>query len=268
MPELPEIETIVRGLREPLMRRGVLRARLSPRGLYRRGSLRVAWLVGRRIVSVERVGKNAVFRFDPSGVLVVNLGMTGQLVLGAGGRRRPPGKHLHGRIDLEGGVELLYNDPRRFGRFYVAERCDFASDLNVGPDAFAVESRFLKKTWMERKAPIKALLLDQRIVSGIGNIYADEMLFHARVDPRTPARRAADRTGRILSSARTILQRAIDHGGSTFRDYRKHDGTKGEFQQFHAVYGRDGEACVRCGTTIRKIVIAGRGTHFCPRCQK
>lgn len=268
MPELPEIETIVRGLRAPLLRRTVVRARLAPKGLYRKESLRVGWLVDRTIIAVDRVGKNAVFRFEPSGVMVVNLGMTGRLVLGGGRLRRPPAKHLHGRIQLQDGVELLYFDPRRFGRFYVAERCDFASDLNVGPDAFAVTGRHLKMVWKERKAPIKALLLDQRILSGVGNIYADEALFHARVDPRTPAHRVVDRTTRILASARTIMQRAIDHGGSTFRDYRKHDGSKGEFQQFHAVYGRDGEACVRCGTTIKKIVIGGRGTHFCPRCQK
>lgn len=266
MPELPEVETIVRGLRGPLSRRKVLRARLTPKSLYRRGSLRIGWLVDRTIVSIDRVGKNAVFRFSPSGVMVVNLGMTGRLVIGEPPAARKP-KHLHGRIELQGGLELHYYDPRRFGHFYVAERCDFAHDLNVGPDAFAVTSRDLKNTWMARKASIKALLLDQRIVSGIGNIYADETLFHAGVDPRTPGKHAAKRTGRILSSARTILTRAIDHGGSTLRDYRKHDGTKGEFQNFHAVYGREGQKCIRCGTAITKIALAGRGTHFCSRCQ-
>jgi formamidopyrimidine-DNA glycosylase len=112
------------------------------------------------------------------------------------------------------------------------------------------------------------LLLDQRIVSGIGNIYADETLFHAGIHPTKPGGEVADKGRVIIASARTILNRAIKHGGSTLRDYRKHDGSKGDFQRFHAVYGREGEKCVRCGSLIQKIVLAGRGTHLCPRCQR
>lgn len=269
MPELPEVETIVRGLQRPLENRRVVRARLRPTGLYRRSSLRVGWLVGRRIVRVERVGKNAVFRFDPPGIMTVNLGMTGQLLLFSSNDpgHTAPKKHLHGRFCLEGNLELRYYDARRFGYIYVAPSCDFAKDLHIGPDPFQCDARYLKKNLEGRKAPIKSLLLSQRIVSGLGNIYADETLFDARVDPRTRGGRAVARSRRILSSARRILERAIVHRGSTIRDYRQPDGAEGGFQHLHAVYGRKGQPCVRCGTPIKKIVLSGRGTHFCPSCQ-
>jgi formamidopyrimidine-DNA glycosylase len=269
MPELPEVETIVRGLRIPLTNRKVLRARLAYKTLYRDGSLSLRWLVDRTITSVERIGKNALIRFKPSGLLVINLGMTGRLVVDSSGDKARDARHLHGRIYLEDGVELRYYDPRRFGRFYIAEECDFVRDLHIGPDPFIAKSRYLEEALASRTAPIKALLLDQRLLSGIGNIYADETLFYLGMDPRTPGADASANSRSLLTSARTILNRAIKHGGSTLRDYRRHDGSRGSFQRFHAVYGRDGDRCIRCGKGIvRKIVIAGRGTHFCPRCQR
>ena len=270
MPELPEVETIVRGLRTPLGHRTVRRTWIRHKSLYRRGSLKLRWLLDRTIESVDRVGKNAVFRFSPSGLMVVNLGMTGSLIVCS--EDDPPRglemRHLHARLSLDDGLELRYYDARRFGHFYVAEECDFFRDLNIGPDPFVAGVRDVREKLANRTAPIKALLLDQRILSGIGNIYADETLFHSGVNPGTPGGEVVKRTRVILSSARIILNRAIKHGGSTLRDYRKHDGSAGDFQRFHAVYGRAGKKCVRCGSVIRKTVIAGRGTHFCPRCQR
>ncbi len=270
MPELPEVETIVRGLRAPLVGRRVLRTRLTHKSLYRSGSLALCRLVGRTVSSVERVGKNAVFRFDPSGLMLVNLGMTGRLVIhmrgtGSGAHRA---KHLHVRIHFNDGLELRYYDARRFGHLYIAEQCDLETELNIGPDPFAAGARYLEKKLANRTASIKALLLDQRILSGIGNIYADETLFHAGIRPTRPGGEVADKARAIIASARTILKRAIKHGGSTLRDYRKHDGSKGDFQRFHAVYGRQGGECIGCGSLIQKITLSGRGTHFCPRCQK
>lgn len=270
MPELPEVETIVRGLRAPLVERTVTNARIRHRALYRRGSLTLRHLIDRKIESVERIGKNAMLRFSPSGLLVINLGMTGNLLV-CRVDESPPGrnpKHLHVRIGLDHDLEIRYYDPRRFGHFYVAEQCDFATELNIGPDPFEADRRYLRAILEHRGAPIKALLLDQRILSGIGNIYADETLYHARVAPLNPGEAVARRAGTLLTSARAILHRAIEHGGSTLRDYRRHDGSRGAYQRFHAVYGREGSGCQRCGTAIRKIVVAGRGTHFCPRCQK
>jgi len=271
MPELPEVETIVRGLRHPLLGRRVLRARLRYAALYRKGSLKVTWLVGRKITAVERVGKNAVLRFGRSGLMTVNLGMTGRLVLaGAGATDRPPRhKHRHGRFIFDRSTELDFYDPRRFGYVYITENRDLRGELNIGPDPFEMSSRGteLGEALRGRRAPIKSMLLDQRIVSGIGNIYADETLFAARMDPRTPAGAVASRSRELLAAARTVLGRAIDHGGSTVRDYRRSDGSRGEFQQHHAVYGREGDPCLLCGTAIERIVLASRSAHFCPLCQ-
>jgi formamidopyrimidine-DNA glycosylase len=270
MPELPEVETIVRGLETPLRGRRVTAARLARAGLYRPGSLGVGELVGREITSVERVGKNAVFRFGSTVLMTVNLGMTGRLTVSAAEdvdnpRRR--GSHLHGRFRLDDGAELRYHDPRRFGYVYVARGCDFFRDLNIGPDPFGARPAALARALEGRSAAVKSILLNQRIVSGIGNIYADEILFDAGIDPRTAGEDAARHAGRILASARRVLKRAIAAGGSTIRDYRRSDGTPGEFQRRHAVYGRKGEPCVACGATIKKTVLCGRGTHFCPVCQ-
>ncbi len=268
MPELPELETIVRGLRPRLLGRRIVRARLRHKSLYRRGSLRVPWLAGRVIRSVERIGKNALVRFDPSGLMVINLGMTGNLRVQRAGETGGKRKHLHGRFYLDNGDELHFFDPRRFGHLFIAEACDFARDLNIGPDPFVATALYLGERLRDRRASIKSLLLDQRILSGIGNIYADELLFYLEIDPRTPGHRVAPKSARLLSKARTVLKRAIAHGGTTLRDYRKVDGTEGAFQKFHAVYGRSGEECVECGGEIKRIVLAGRGTHFCPHCQR
>ncbi|UCG51616.1 MAG: bifunctional DNA-formamidopyrimidine glycosylase/DNA-(apurinic or apyrimidinic site) lyase [Candidatus Latescibacterota bacterium] len=280
MPELPEVETIVRSLRKPLLGRCVLRARLRHAALYRRGSLRVPWLVGRVFSSVERIGKNALFNFQPAGAMTVNLGMTGRLILHSRHRRvslpktfrseagDTDDKHLHVRFHLDGGLELRYHDPRRFGFIYITESHDIRKNLALGPDPFDTRDRDLERALERREAAIKSLLLDQRVISGLGNIYADETLFEARIDPRTPGRDVAGNAATVLGAARKVLRRAIAHGGSTLRDYRKPDGTTGGFQQHHAVYGREGEPCIECGSPIKKVVISGRSSHFCPVCQR
>lgn len=226
------------------------------------------WLAGRSVDSVERIGKNALLRLGPSGLVVINLGMTGRLCVQSRDENGSGRRHLHGRFYLDNGEELRFYDPRRFGHIFIAERCDFTSDLNIGPDPFVATARYLGNRLRNRRAPIKALLLDQGILSGIGNIYADELLFYSGIDPRTPGRGVAAKSARLLARARSVLGRAIARGGSTIRDYRGADGASGSFQHFHAVYGREGDACLECGNAIERIVLAGRGTHFCPVCQR
>ncbi|MFH1755985.1 MAG: bifunctional DNA-formamidopyrimidine glycosylase/DNA-(apurinic or apyrimidinic site) lyase [Candidatus Latescibacterota bacterium] len=270
MPELPEVETTVKQLIPHLPTRRVVTARLRFRNLYRTGSLGVRSLLGRRVETVERIGKNILVRFHPPAVMVVNLGMTGQL-LTCGRGERPPGfnaKHLHCRFELDDGSELRYYDPRRFGHIFIAESCDFQKDLNIGPDPFQATPAELRKKLHGRTAAIKPLLMDQRIIAGLGNIYTDETLFYAGIDPRTPGGKAELQAGRILACARRVLRRAIEHGGSTILSYRKRDGSHGEFQRFHAVYGRRDQRCVACDSRIVKIVLSGRATHFCPECQR
>jgi formamidopyrimidine-DNA glycosylase len=272
MPELPEVETVVRELSPVLPGRSIARARLSAPDLYRRGSARLGTLAGARIHSVERFGKAILIRLQAvrgtgERLLVVHLGMTGRLLFAADARQVPRVRHLHARIRFADGSELVYIDPRRFGYLFVGDRAGVAASLDIGPDPFAMQPRDLARRLAGRRAPLKALLLDQHLVSGLGNIYVDELLFAVRVHPLTPGDGAARDAGRILRAARVILSRAIRARGTTIRDYRRPDGSSGEFQRRLSVYGRDGEACPRCGTRIERLEVAQRGTHFCPRCQ-
>lgn len=274
MPELPEVETIARGLESELRGRTLARAHLHNETLYRRGSRRVETLTGEKIKTVERFGKTILFEFDDDGkardaALVIHLGMTGSLIVDKNSRgTNKPHKHLHASFEFDGGKEMSYYDPRRFGFFYVGDRAGLAETLNIGPDPFQINAGALAAVLRFRKAPIKNLLLNQRLISGLGNIYVDEALFRGRVFPLTPGGLLEDRAGELIRSVRAVLRLAIRHRGTTFRDYRKHDGTSGAFQKRLAVYGRAGEPCRTCGRAIERIVLAGRGTHFCPRCQK
>jgi formamidopyrimidine-DNA glycosylase len=268
MPELPEVETVARGLAGPLAGRTVERATLRRRDLYRGKSLSLRRLAGSKIAGVERIGKAILFRTaPPAPVLVVHLGMTGRLTLtDAAGTGRP--RHRHAVLTLDDGRRLEYVDPRRFGFLWVGACDDLGRQLNIGPDPFQLSARELERRLAGRRAPVKSLLLDQRLVSGIGNIYADELLFRAGVHPLTPGGAAAGRAGDLLREARRVLRRAIRHGGTTLRDYRRADGSTGAFQARLAVYGRQGAPCIRCGGAVCRIVIGARSAHFCPHCQR
>lgn len=274
MPELPEVETVVRELRTHLPGRQVVRASLTAHDLYRRGSARVSAMDGAHIESVTRRGKAIVIvlRAGRANVerLVIHLGMTGRLEWNerAPSGARAKAKHLHARWRFADGSELRYFDPRRFGFVFVGTAAAVDGTLRIGPDPFELDSTALAVRLAKRRAPIKSLLLDQQIVSGLGNIYVDEALHLAHVHPLLPGYLAARAAETILQAARGTLSRAIDARGTTLRDYRRTDGATGEFQFELSVYGRDGEKCRRCGSVIRRIVVSQRGTHFCPRCQR
>ncbi len=270
MPELPEVETVVRELRAVLPGRVIARASLTARDLYRAGSRNVSALVGARVLDVQRRGKAIVVRCGPGDIrLVVHLGMTGQLLWGeaAPARGGAGHTHLHARWSFQDGSRLVYIDPRRFGFIFVGDAARTNESLRIGPDPFEIGAEDLARALRGRRAPIKSLLLDQRIISGLGNIYVDESLHAARVHPLTTGDRAAAGAAGILGAARRILDRAIRSRGTTLRDYRRPDGSRGEFQQRLAVYGREGEPCPECGRAIARIEVAQRGTHFCPGCQ-
>jgi formamidopyrimidine-DNA glycosylase len=276
MPELPEVETIARRLQGALPGRTIAHARLGAADLYRRGSRRLPSLDGGRIRAVERLGKAILFRIDAPAApteraLVVHLGMTGRFDFldgtpGESARRAV--KHRHGRVVFEDGSELHYIDPRRFGYLFVGGTEGLPEALNIGPDPFQTRPRALSRILEGRSASIKALLLDQRLISGLGNIYVDELLFLSRVHPATPGAAVAADAGLILNASRRVLRRALRWGGTTLRDYRRPDGSSGRFQLRLRVYGREGEPCPRCRGRIEKMVVAGRGTHVCPSCQR
>jgi formamidopyrimidine-DNA glycosylase len=277
MPELPEVETIARGL-AGLVGCRIGKVTVGPHDWVRTPppSAR-AHLEGRRIAAVTRHGKRLLFRLDPEGELVVQLGMSGQITVPP--RTAPLAPHTHLRLELEGRAEeIRFRDARRFGGAWVRPSSASVEEAVVrhgrrglgalGPDALAV-SRAEFRRLLARDRQIKALLLDQTAVSGIGNIYCDEALFRARVHPLRKARSIPrDQVDALHGALRTILRRAIRGGGSTLRDYVDADGAAGTYQTRHQVYGREGEPCPRCGARIARILIAGRSTHLCRRCQR
>lgn len=214
-------------------------------------------VTGRTVQSVRRRGKFIEIALD-QGKLTVHLGMTGRLL-----RDAAPGKHTYGRFTLDAGT-LIYDDPRQFGRIL------WNHDLSrLGPEPLEVSLEEFQERLKKRKGKIKALLLDQSFVAGVGNIYADETLFAARVHPLTIASRLTKaKAAAIHLHMRQILARAIRLGGSSISDYVDAEGSRGWFQLEHKVYGREGEPCGVCGTPIRKITVIQRGTHYCPRCQR
>lgn len=264
MPELPEVETVARSI-APLIGRRILRAEF--RGLrVLRGDdpdEMAACLQGRRIADVQRYGKFILISLRGGGYLVVHLGMTGRLLLGG-----PAGKHTHAILTLDRGGVLLYDDSRQFGRLQYSS--EFPQRVRkLGPEPLEVTLDEFASALRPRKTRIKALLLNQDFLRGIGNIYADEALFRAGIHPLALASRIRGNRARRLHDAITgVLTEAIEAGGSSISDYVDAEGRKGFFQFSHRVYQRTGEPCVACGAPIRRVLVAQRSSHFCPKCQK
>jgi len=304
MPELPEVETIARGLAKRVVGDVIESVWLGskPEPLKSSAQEIATTLEGARIKGVRRVGKHIVFDLErpPTSAKtrtsksarrtsrkkspdnrqvraktpaepveianwIVHLGMTGQLLVSPPHAELP--KHTHAIAKLASGRELRFVDPRRFGRLSVVRSQNGFETAGVEPldvsfDAFVPLFR-------KRKLPMKSALLNQKLLRGVGNIYADESLFRAGIRPR---RRAAtltrEKLGLLYKSVQQVLQEAIAAGGSSISDYVGAEGEPGFFQMQHRVYGREGEPCLNCGTAIKRIVIAGRSSHYCPHCQK
>lgn len=262
MPELPEVETVVRSIAPHLIGRTIQRAEFNSRLVTRGDPVQAAKaLPGRTILAIRRRGKQIFFDLD-HGYLFVHLGMTGRLLWNA-----TPGKYTHAIIELENGI-LVYDDVRQFGRVEFFEHLP-ATLARVGPDALNIEFQEFYERLRKHRGQIKPLLLNQSFLGGLGNIYVDELLFSARIHPRTAVSRFSKRRVKDLhSKLAEVLGLAIKHRGSSISDYVDGAGQRGVFQQLHRVYGRAGKPCLRCGATIRRIVIGQRGTHYCPRCQR
>jgi formamidopyrimidine-DNA glycosylase len=259
LPELPEVETIVRGLAPRIAGRRIQSVELrQPRVLIND----VGAAAGTCIVRVRRWGKHIIIDLD-RGHLIIHLGMTGQLLLDA-----PAGGHTHAVFLLDRGMTLVFNDIRQFGRLELAERLPTRLE-RLGPEPLALSETDFVARLRARRAMLKPLLLNQEFLRGLGNIYADEALFRARLHPRALASRLRQaRAGRLYRAIVEVLTESIRHGGTSISDYVGSDGRRGGFQNRLRVYGRAGEPCRVCGAAIRRIVLASRGTHFCPRCQR
>lgn len=218
-------------------------------------------IAGLQVLSVRRLGKNILIALD-DGILAVHLGMTGKLLIDA---ETTP--YTRAVITLNQCV-LLYDDIRQFGRIGWSE--ELPPNLErLGPDALSISAQHLAAMLKTRRSRIKPLLLNQQFLCGLGNIYCDEALFRAGIHPRALASRLSrGRVVRLHSAINEVLTLAIEKGGSSISDYVDTEGRKGSFQLFHQVYGKEGEPCVQCATPVKRIVVAQRGTHFCPKCQK
>ena len=273
MPELPEVETVRRRIAPLVESATIAGAEIVDPRLTRpvSPSLVADALVGERIAAVERRGKYLLWRLGSGRTLVVHLRMTGSLLHFPAGDL-PADAYRRATLALDTGAAVGYRDVRRFGTWELLDdghlRPYLASRLGPEPLAPSFTSARLARIVAERRAPIKAVLLDQRRIAGIGNIYADEALWRARIHPRRPAGELdAAEVARLHRAVRAALRRGVELSGSTLRDYVTPDGEGGGMQHEFHVYGRLGEPCDRCGRPIERIVVGGRGTWFCPRCQ-
>lgn len=273
MPELPEVETVRRGLVRSIVGRRVESARLLRRDVLRTDGRAgpAALLAGGTIAAALRRGKHLAIVAQDGRALGVHLGMTGQLLATRPGASAGRSDHTHARWTLEDGTVLVFRDPRRFGGLWSypsldALRADRWADL--GPDAMSITARSLAARLARGRRAVKAALLDQVALAGVGNIYADEALFRARVHPRresgslTPAE-----LDRLAASIRSVLREALRAGGSTLRDYAGTDGSPGRQQEKHLVYGRGERPCVWCGRRLAIVLVAQRMTVYCETCQ-
>lgn len=267
MPELPEVQTVVNTLRPWLIGATVRKVRLKRTDILRpRGVKLASHLDGRCFQAIDRRGKRILFTLDNDEQFYVHLGMSGQLTV-VESAEVPQRPHTHLVINLNTGGQLRFCDPRRFGGIWWLGAGADCED-GMGPEPLTLRPRQLAQRLVKTTRAIKTALLDQTLLAGLGNIYADEALFTARIHPLTRASELSpDQISRLTRSIKLVLRRAIRHGGSTLRDYVDANGSSGRYQSRHDVYGRDGEPCRNCGAQLHRIVIGGRSTHFCPHCQ-
>jgi formamidopyrimidine-DNA glycosylase len=272
VPELPEVETVASGLDARLRGAVVASVLVLRRDVVRPGARSFGRaLVGKTVRRVRRHGKRIIWDLDPPGAeLNVHLGMTGNLLLVVADA--PLAAHTHLRMRFSGrSDELRFRDPRRFGGLWLTHRGRAARrgrfSRPLGPDALSIGAAQFREL-LKRRRRIKALLMDQESIAGMGNIYCDESLFRARVHPLTPASDLdSRRVAALLRAMRSVLNQSIAASGSSLRDYRDAVGEPGWFRVRHRVYDREGKPCTRCATPIERIVAASRSTHYCPRCQ-
>jgi len=275
MPELPEVETVRARLEPVLVGRRLERVEIhDPRLTRPFDPARVAAeLEGERIAAVDRRGKYLIVRFESGRVLLIHLRMTGNLLHGSGEWLSADDPHRRAVVRLDDGSDVAYRDVRRFGTWLLVEPNELEPYLGDRVGREPLERSFTTKRLAEalvgRRTPVKAAILDQRRLAGVGNIYADEALWRARIHPQRPAGELGlDELKALHRGIRTALKAGIARQGATLRDYRTPDGGSGGMQHEFKVYGREGEPCDRCGTPIEKIRAAGRGTWYCPNCQR
>jgi len=272
MPELPEVETVRTGLEKAIKGAAIHKVTL------RRKNLRIPFpvnfttvLQGKTISGIGRRAKYLLFSLGKDDVLIAHLGMTGRFTV----TNKTPVllPHDHVIIELNDGRSLMYNDARRFGLMTLAKQARLGahpllSALGPEPLEKAFSAKYLKQELVKRSGPVKSAIMDQKLVVGVGNIYASEALFLAGINPLKPAKTVGDKSSELIATIRKVLHDAIASGGSSLKDFVQVSGETGYFQHHFNVYGRGGKPCFTCGTPIRSTRISGRSTFFCPDCQK
>jgi formamidopyrimidine-DNA glycosylase len=274
MPELPEVESVRAWLEPKLVGRRLDRVEIHDSRLTRPFDPAevAAELQGEQVAALDRRGKYLVVRFESGRVLLIHLRMTGQLLHANGGSPAVDEAYQRAVVRLDDGSDVIYRDVRRFGTWLLVEpgELDPYLDARVGREPLAPDftAKRLSEALAGRRAPVKAALLDQRRLAGVGNIYADEALWRARIHPLRPAGELSyDDVRALRRGIRSALNAGIARQGATLSTYRRPDGSRGRMQNEFKVYGRLDEPCERCGRPIEKIRAAGRGTWFCPECQ-
>jgi formamidopyrimidine-DNA glycosylase len=275
MPELPEVETIRRKLEPHLIGRRFDRVEIEDARLVRpfEPQAVAAELEGERVSALERRGKYLVVRFESGRALLIHLRMTGSLRHAASGDALHDDRHRRAVVNLDDGSDVAYRDVRRFGTWLLLEPGELepylAQKVGVEPLERGFTALRLTQRLQGRRAPVKAALLDQRTVAGLGNIYVDEALWRAKIHPLRPAESLDENeVARLTRGVKEALRAGVRRQGASLRDYATPDGGRGTMQDRFHVYGRAGEPCHRCGTPIDKIRAGGRGTWYCPTCQR
>lgn len=267
MPELPEVEVVRRQLERVWVGRRIENVWAAKPSYFFVTSPRtlVANLTGKRTVALVRHGKYILAELDDSSRLLCHLGMTGQMTT----RAIEHDSHVHLTLGLSGQKTVSFRDVRKFGKVeWIAPGHSSPRLDKLGPDALDATRAQLEDGFRARRVAVKSALLDQKVLAGVGNIYADEALFAARISPLRPASSlSADELTRLARQVRRILKTSVERGGSTINDYIQPDGELGGYQNWHRVYGKTGEPCPRCKAPLVRVVVGGRSSHFCPKCQ-
>lgn len=266
MPELPEVETVVRAIEPELVGKRIEGVDLRRADIVTPADIDLPSLLkGKKIKRIWRRAKRIMFELGDGNRFYVHLGMSGQLKLAQ--PDKPIIKHTHLILEFDK-EQLRFRDPRRFGGVFWLGK-NHTDDPKLGPEPLELRAADLQKRLAKTRRAIKVALMDQAVIAGLGNIYADEALFASGIDPRRPANSLSSaEIAKLNRAIKTVLKRAIEHRGSSLRDYVDAKGRRGKFQKQHRVYHRTGQACVHCGGKIEKIVLGGRSTHFCATCQK
>lgn len=273
MPELPEVETIKRDLEKQVTGKIICRMEINLPRIARKHCNQdeiTTRAEGQTIKEVKRRGKFLLFYLDSSDILIFHLGMTGQILFCSIDSPFGIDKYTHAVVYLKNSEKILFRDPRQFGQIFVINQEEISEKLDLGPEPLSDNfTEEILRSILNRPTKIKSLLLDQKRIAGIGNIYADEILFEAGLHPLKPANSLNKKEiTRLFMAIRNVLTEGIEQRGTSISDYVDASGKKGNMQNKHRVYRRSKKPCPCCGASIERTVIRGRGTHFCPRCQK